>query len=243
MLGDVVEEEVASPGLAPLLPPTLPGLVGVFTDNGDLTRAVHHRARGNRPGNTTIAYDPKLKEFKGYSDAMFSHQSVEVRYLVTPPKVYEFIFYQSHREKRKAGRLKRGESATDREGSFSLSNYQSVMGRYRGKPSTEWVPPTSPLQFQQVNTYKSSLIELHKEQVANNASTFVWNHHIWTCHCIELYKLVKACRNRTKKDNYVEKVDESFSFFKAQGKAGKIEDAIWLKASNRGLRAAYPAIR
>jgi hypothetical protein len=46
-----------------------------------------------------------------------------------------------------------------------------------------------------------------------------------------------------KKANYVEKVDEWFSFFKAHGKAEKLENAIWLKASDRGLRAAYPAIR
>jgi hypothetical protein len=85
-MDDVQEEEVASPGLAPLLPPTLPRLVGVLTDYGDLTRAVHHQARGNRPGNTTIAYDPKVKEFKGYCGAICSHQSVEARYLVTHPQ-------------------------------------------------------------------------------------------------------------------------------------------------------------
>jgi hypothetical protein len=104
-MDDVQEEEVASPGPAPLLPPTLPGVVDVLTDNGDFTRAVHHQARGNRQGNTSIAYDSKVKEFKGYCDAMLSHQSVEVRYLVTAEKVYQFIFYQAHREKRKPGRL------------------------------------------------------------------------------------------------------------------------------------------
>jgi hypothetical protein len=61
--------------------------------------------------------------------------------------------------------------------------------------------------------------------------------------CEELSKLVKAQRNKTKKANYVEKVDDTFSFFKASGKAQQLENVIWLKASDRGLRQAYPAIR
>jgi hypothetical protein len=46
-----------------------------------------------------------------------------------------------------------------------------------------------------------------------------------------------------KKANYGEKVNETFSLFKAHGKAEKLENSIWLKASDRGLRAVYPAIR
>jgi hypothetical protein len=80
---------------------------------------------------------------------------------------------------------------------------------------------------------------LHKEQVANTkANKYVWTHHIWTCQCEKLYKLENA-----KKANYVEKVDETFSFFKASGKAQQFENVIWLKASGCGLRSAYPAIR
>jgi hypothetical protein len=228
-----------SPGM-PLRAPTLPGVDGVETDNGDLTRAVHHQSKGNRPENTSDAYDPKVKEFKGYCDALYPNHGPDIRHLVTPDKVYNFLFYQSHREKRKPGRLKRGEVP---EGIFSLTGYRTVVGRYAGKSSEEWVAPSNPVQIQQVNTYKSSLMGLHKEQVANKANKYVWTHHIWTCHCEELYKLVKARRNKMKKANYVEKVDETFSFFKATGKAEQLENAVWLKGCNRGLRAAYPAIR
>jgi hypothetical protein len=223
-----------------LLPPTLPG--AVENDNSDLTRAVHHEARKTRPDNTTIAYDPKVAEFRGYCDAQYAHLGADVRYQVTPDKVYNFIFYQSHREKKKPGKGKRGEREK-KAGVFSPGNYRAVIGRYANKSPSEWVAPTNPVQFQQVNTYKSSLIKLHKEQVANKCNSYVWTHHIWTCHCEALYKLVKSRRNSMKKANYVEKVDETFSFFKAHGKAEKIENAIWLKSSKRGLRAAYPAIR
>jgi hypothetical protein len=223
-----------------LRPPTLPGVDGVETDNGDLTRAVHHQSKGNRPENTSDAYDPKVREFKGYCDALYPHHGAEIRHLVTPDKVYNFLFYQSHREKRKPGRLKKGQVP---EGKFSMTGYRTVVGRYAGKSASEWLPPSNPVQIQQVNTYKSSLMGLHKEQVANKANKYVWTHHIWTCHCEELYKLVKARRNKMKKANYVEKVDETFSFFKASGKAEELENAVWLKATDRGLRAAYPAIR
>jgi hypothetical protein len=224
-----------------LLPPTLNGLDSIERDNSDLTRAVHHESRSTRPDNTSIAYDPKVAEFRGYCDALYNHVGPEIRYQVTPEKVYNFLFYQSHREKKKPGKGKRGER--EKSGIFSPANYRSVVGRYANKCSSEWVSPVNPLQFQQVNTYKSSLIEPHKEQVANKCNSYVWTHHIWTCHCEALYKLVKSRRNKMKKANYVEKVDETFSFFKAHGKAELIEKAIWLKSCNRGLRAAYPAIR
>jgi hypothetical protein len=90
-----------------LLPPTLAG--GVERDNSDLTRAVHHETRKTRPDNTSIAYDPKVEEFRGYCDSLYNHLGAEVRYQVTPDKVYNFIFYQSHREKKKPGKGKRGE--------------------------------------------------------------------------------------------------------------------------------------
>jgi hypothetical protein len=176
------KEESASPGIQ-LRAPTLPGVDGVETDNGDWTRAVHHQSKGNRPENTSEAYDSKVKEFKGYCDAVYPTHGVEIRHLVTPDKVYNFLFYQAHREKRKPGRLKRGEVA---EGIFSLIGYRTVIGQYQGKYSPEWVIPGNPVQFQQINTYKSSIMGLHKEQVANKANEYVWTHHIWTCHCEEL---------------------------------------------------------
>ena len=221
------------PNTPPLRAPTLLPSEVVERDNSSLTRAVFHEIRQNQPANTRIAYDPKIKEFLSYCDAMHADENDAIRHLVTPTKVYNFMFFQAHREKRKPG------TATG----FSVEEYKEVIGRYAGKTPAEWLPPQNPIQFQQFNTYKSSLIELHKEQVANRANTFVWGHDIWTTHCECLYDSVKSRRNKMKKANYVKKVDETFSFFKAYGKATKIENALWLKASNCGLRAAFPAIR
>lgn len=223
--------------MAPLLGPA-----AFEVDNTDLTRAVHHEARANRPHNTVLAYSNKHKEFMGYCDAMCPHQPTSLRYLVTPTKVYNFIFYQSHREKRKPGKPRRGEP---RDGEFSKSDYESVILRYTTTPSEGSLVPTpsNPVQFQQINTYKSALIELHDEQVAEKRNNYIWTHDIWTCHCKNLFQYVKSRRNITKKLNYEEKVDETFSFFKAQGKATQLENAMWKLASKRGMRLAYPAIR
>jgi hypothetical protein len=84
--------------IALLVPPTLAG--SVERDNSDLTRAVHHEARKTRPDNTSIAYDSKVDEFRGYCDSLHGHLGSDVRYQVTPEKVYNFMFYQSHREKK-----------------------------------------------------------------------------------------------------------------------------------------------
>ena len=93
-----------------LLPPTLPGVNLVERDNTDLTRAVYHESRVNRPDNTSIAYNPKVAKFMGYCNAIYCHTGVNIRYQVTPEKVYNFLFYQSHREKKKQvkGREERG---------------------------------------------------------------------------------------------------------------------------------------
>jgi hypothetical protein len=104
------------------LPPTLPGVDSVERDNTDLTTAVYHESRVNRPGNTRYClYDRKVAEFNGYCDAMYAHIGVDIRYHVTPEKVYNFIFYQSHREKKKTGRGKRGER--EKAGVFSSFYY------------------------------------------------------------------------------------------------------------------------
>jgi hypothetical protein len=224
----------------PLPVPTLNTVLDAEIDNTDLTRAVHHEARANRPDNTEIAYSGKHREFLGYCDAMYAHQARELRHLVTPSKVYNFMFYTAHREKRKPGKPKRGE---EREGDFARGDYERVLGKYTGRTTDELVLPLKPLQFQQVNTYKSSIIELHDQQVAEKRNNYIWSHDIWNCHCKNLFNYVKVRRNKTKKANYEEKVDESFSFFKAQGKAAELENEMWKLASNRGLRQAYPAIR
>jgi hypothetical protein len=119
---DAMTEEVAPPSpelLLQLLPPTLPGVDSVERDNTDLTRAVYHESRVNRPCNTSIAYDPKVAEFNGYCDAMYAHVGVDIRYQVTPEKVYNFLFFQSHCEKKKTGRGKAGER--EKAGVFSPS--------------------------------------------------------------------------------------------------------------------------
>jgi hypothetical protein len=90
-----------------LLPPTLLGVAWAKRDNTDLTRVVYHESRVNRPDNTSIAYDPKVAEFCGYCNAMYRHTGVNIRYQVTPEKVYNFLFYQSHREKKKQVKLRK----------------------------------------------------------------------------------------------------------------------------------------
>ncbi len=139
--------DTPSEALIPQLqPPTLPGVDSVERDNTDLTRAVYHLSRVNRPDNTSIAYNPKAVEFMGYCDAMYCHTGVNIWYQVTPEKVYNFLFYQSHCEKKKPGKGKRGERV--KAGIFSPANYRIVVGRYANKSLSEWVPPTNPAQFQ-----------------------------------------------------------------------------------------------
>jgi hypothetical protein len=108
--------ESSSPPSPPARPslwaPTRPGAVGL--DNAVLTWAVHQQQMENRRENTSIAYDPKVLKFKRYCDYhQYLHESKTVRHLVAPDKVYNFMFYQAHHDKRKPGRPKRGAPSSD----------------------------------------------------------------------------------------------------------------------------------
>ena len=62
--------------------------------------AVHAMTVQGRCENTRIAYDPKILEYREYCNYRYSHLSVETRYLITPDKAYDFMFYVSFRNKK-----------------------------------------------------------------------------------------------------------------------------------------------
>ena len=69
-------------------------------------------------------------------------------------------------DKRKTG----GRGKVVPSGAFDLADYNSVMTKYKNKPREQWSPPENPLGYSQINTYKSSIKQLFKTQVASMAN-------------------------------------------------------------------------
>ena len=69
--------------------------------------------------NTKAAYDPKGSEFLEFCSALYSNQHIDFE------KIYRFLFYVSHRSKRRRGRKKAG-SAGQSASRFDEAEYHQV---------------------------------------------------------------------------------------------------------------------
>jgi hypothetical protein len=61
-----------------------------------------------RPLNTTLAYDPKAKEYDTFCGHVYHDYQPSTRYTVGTEKVFLFLFYQAFRNKYKHGGLAKG---------------------------------------------------------------------------------------------------------------------------------------
>lgn len=208
------------------------------------TRTISHLNEQMRKENTKLAYNPKINEFQEYCRAVHGNLPPSSIYLVTNAKLYDFLCYVAFRPKRKGGKRKHGESSAD---GFRHEEYKEVMEKHFG-PSRDSddtpVLPTDSLGFDAVNTYKAAIFNIHREQAANQSTSLSWRGQIWQGNCDNLMKHVKVRKKVMAKQNYEEKMDTHFSFFKAHDKDVVIEEVMWedgQKASS--LRVAFPTIR
>ena len=236
-------------------PPSRGTAAGVAHDrfnhdfNNGLRRQAEFIGRLNedmRKENTTKAYKKKQQEFNEYCNRVHGgrNRSPNEIYLVTNAKVYDFMCYVAFRSKRKAGKRKRGDESPD---AFNYDEYREVKEKYFG-PSNDSDDasiaelPTDGLGHDAINTYKSAIFNIFRDQDAQSTS-LVWP-QIWQSNCATLIEHVKARRKVIAKQNYEEKMDTSFTFFKAANKDSVLEEAMWEKGqSASNLRHAFPSIR
>ena len=169
------------------------------TLNQKLVEGVNKQRNVLRRSNTLIAYDPKDAEYMAFCNAIFPSVDLAERYRVTANKVYNFMFYQVYRSKRKPGKGKKtmSESSaagtsptrTDRVNGFSLSEYMEVM-LYHGTEEGAWKLPNNPLGFSQINTYKASILRLFRTQKIQKQNSEIWE-NVWTKNCSDLFDFAK----------------------------------------------------
>jgi hypothetical protein len=205
----------------------------VETDNAVFAQVVDQQTKQLRRHNTAVAYDPKVLEFKSFCSFVFSCEPEFVRDLVTPDKVFNFMFYQCYREKRKAGGKGKGSGGT-----FPVVDYNRVMDQYRNTSREEWTLPMNPLGYSAINTYRSSIQGLFKEQQAQRANSYVWE-QIWNIRCEDLAQLMKKRKTVISRALYEEKVDHQFSSYKATGQGVAIENEFFKRSCDTNLRSAF----
>lgn len=199
--------------------------------------------------NTKAAYGPKQMEFLEFCDEVYANTET-VRH-INADKVYRFLFYVTHRMKKKRGRRKKGQPAGRL---FDMKQYHSVWNTRRGvvvSPDNSTIPPHAQFadlpndapQWDVFNQYKCAIKRLHEQNKKNGTTSLVWGTDIITPWLKDLETIVKQRRVILKRIYHKEKMEVGFSLFNSQGKDKLIEDEMWKGGFADNLRNAFPSIR
>lgn len=203
-----------------------------------LHQGVHQETELAKKKNTKTAYKAKESEFLEFCDFRYSAMADEAdRHLVTPEKVYKFMFYCAHRKQRKKGKRKRSFL-------FDRNEYEQIMASCGASTnSTEWQKPANPIGYQQFNTYKASVKLLFDRQKAKNRNRYEWDSQIWTIDCRRLQDIVIRRRAKSAKENFEEKIDSQFSLLKTHDVVPRVEAHMWRKGYDSNPRHNFTQLR
>lgn len=202
--------------------------------------------------NTKLAYEPKQAEFLEFCDELYARDPVPRH--INFDKVYRFLFYVCHRQKRKRGKKK---SQANGNLYFNLAEYQQVWETRRGAAMStddedaENAPhrifeqlPTDAPQWNVFNQYRCAIKKLHDHNLKNKLTAVDWNQEIWTPWCKDLETIVKQRKILVNKALYKEKMNSDFTLLKGKGRDKEIEEMMWRDGFTKSnLRNTFPSIR
>ena len=193
--------------------------------------------QGERPANTSLAYDPKEEEWRQYCRHVYPHNRTAE--ILNKDRVYRFLFYQCFREmKKRGGRRGGGRWAQV----FDTESYDSLMRSVdTGADQLATPCPRKGLAHQAIAQYKAVLKNLYRRQVVDKVQALPWE-LIWTARCDELVHIVKTRLPKQKKANYEEKVDHAFDPYNIVQKYPDIEEKLWEKGL-QNTRSAVTQLR
>ena len=195
-----------------------------------LSRRVLEEEAAQRPENTKKAYEPKLKEFIAFCDEKFRGSSFPRQ--VTEEKVFAFMYFQSHRKKKRGGKKRPkcelendGENGTNAtsSGTFDVAEFDKIMQTYllpsyseKGEPEeAQWHPEDGMVTDGKIglstfDQYWAAIKGLWHEQVALH-QTPVRFEQLYSTRLRALKNTVKTRRVRERKATHQEKVDNTVS--------------------------------
>lgn len=198
--------------------------------------------------NTKKAYEPKEAEFLEFCHEVYGNSDAPLH--VNFDKVYRFLFYVSHRQKRKRGKKK---ATSGRSSRFNLVEYNQVWSARRGlvmspgnaAPHVSFGDlPTDAPQWNTFNQYRCAIKKLHENNLKNKLTGEDWARDIWTPWCKDLEQIVKQRKAILGRVFCQEKMNPDFTLLDGKGKDKLIEEMMWREAFARTtLRNAFPSIR
>lgn len=217
-----------------------PELGGTYVSPESLQKAVEQMTWECRPENTKLAYDGKINEFYQFCDAL--HPTDKFSHAVESGKVWNFIFYQCMRPKRKRGGAKTRGADVD---TFVLSEYETVMAGYKSWFADQSVSPPEPpdpVGKSCMAQYKAAIHQIHNEQCASGHCGKSWE-QIWLAPLQNLETLVKERRVSNDKKNHKEKLDHEFSPYTLVEEYPNIENEMWERGNGSNSRSAFAWLR
>jgi hypothetical protein len=213
---------------------------GPFVSPTALEQAVLKMAEERRPANTSLAYDPKVAEFKAYCSSLYSEK--EFTQNIDHVKVFLFMFYQCMRAKRKSGGKK---TRANNAPAFDRQGYNKVMSDYKSWFADQSQPPPdppNPVGRSVMVHYKAAIQSIYQEQKAKKVCSSSWE-DIWPLCLKNLENLVKGRRAANNKKNYVEKLDHEFAPYTIVEEYPKIEAEMWERGNSTSRRSTYAWLR
>lgn len=152
--------------------------MSTFGEFANESQAVLTLSNQLRKANTVKAYTGRQAEFIEFCAKAFSYEDQSIRYIVTEPKVFGFLFYQALRTQRRKGRGNSGQR-------FNYEEYTNLRQNFNPEALAGMLEvaqtgntgitdaSTQLLGHSSVNTYLCSVLKIHEEQVfkgANNST-------------------------------------------------------------------------
>ena len=179
-----------------------------------------------RPANTGNTMDNKVEEIFQYLDLVYPTDPY--RAILDHEKVYRFMFFVVHREKKPRGGTKK--QRVDKE-FFDLEDYRRIVdGSFTGTGLNFPPAPANPCQRATFDMYKACIKKVHRVQVTRGVNNSLWE-EIWTEPLDVLLDIVKTRTPHMKKLNYHEKVDAEFAPYLIVESYEAIESELWSDSS------------
>jgi hypothetical protein len=172
-----------------------------------------------RPENSQKVYEPKIREFELFCELNYSHDP-HYKHIVDHDKVYNFMFFQAFREKKKRGGTKAQRSTG---AVFNQDEFKGLTASFFNNEAAIPYPlPKNPIMESMFAQYKAVMKSLHTEQRTRGVCNVPWD-LVWTLDCSTLHKHVKERMPAIKKASYVEKIDGEFAPYAIVERYGEIE--------------------
>lgn len=193
------------------------GLVN-YDKQGD---AVRKEKLKHTPKNTIAAYTPKALEFRGFCTSLYGKAAIDQ--LVTPDKLFGFLFYQAHRRKF----VKKRET-----GYFDRADYDDVISKVDDDNDLEEHDVVGSQAIQQYLGAIRNIFTVQKRQ----GHVQIEAEALMTDRLKDLLKLVVDRKERVLVGNCKERVDGEFDPFVLVDKVPNIEEEMWQVSAIRELR-------